>query len=138
MKKICSSCHVEKDLNEFRKDKSKKDGVQPFCKICAREKHRSGYSEKYAVKYNARNNERRLRQKQLLEEYKDTQRCVVCGEDENCCLEFHHIDSSQKEFTIGASVHYKWERILEELKKCVCLCSNCHNKLHAGKIKLAR
>lgn len=138
MKKICSSCNIEKDLSGFRKDKSKKDGVQSFCKVCAREKHKSNYSEKYANKYNIRNNERRIRQKQLFEEYKDNLSCIVCSENDNSCLEFHHVDSSQKEFTIGASIHFKWERILEELKKCVCLCSNCHNKLHAGKIKLAR
>ena len=136
MKKICSCCKAEKDSNEFRKDKSKKDGFQPFCKICAREKHRSNYSTKYAEKYNARNNERRIRHKQLLEDYKSTLSCVVCGEEENCCLEFHHIDSSQKEFTIGASVHFKWERLLNELEKCVCLCSNCHNKVHAGILDL--
>jgi len=136
MKKICSSCKEEKNTSDFRKDRSKKDGFQPFCKVCAREKHKSSYSEKYAEKYNKRNNERRVRQKKQLEEYKDTLSCVGCGEDENCCLEFHHIDSSNKEFTIGASMQYKWERILEELKKCVCLCSNCHNKLHAGKLDL--
>ena len=123
MKKICSSCSIEKDLSDFRKDKSKKDGVQPFCKICAREKHKSNYSEKYADKYNVRNNERRIRQKQLFEEYKDNHSCIVCGENDNCCLEFHHVDSTQKEFTIGASIHFKWERVLEELKKCVCLVS---------------
>ncbi len=136
MKKICSSCHVEKNLNEFRKDRSKKDGIQSFCKICAREKHRSNYSEKYAAKYNVRNNERRIRHTQLLQEYKNTMQCVVCGENENCCLEFHHTDPSVKEFTIGRAMARNWESILQEIKKCVCLCSNCHKKVHAGLVDL--
>lgn len=34
--KLCSNpkCHKEKSLSEFSKDKSRKDGYNPYCKIC--------------------------------------------------------------------------------------------------------
>jgi len=32
--KKCSKCGVEKELCEFRKDKTKKDGLYPSCKLC--------------------------------------------------------------------------------------------------------
>ena len=28
------------------------------------------------------------------------------------------------------------ENLLKEIKKCVCLCANCHRKVHAGIIDL--
>ena len=30
----------------------------------------------------------------------------------------------------------KIKKLLAEIKKCVCLCSNCHRKVHAGIINL--
>lgn len=33
-KKICTKCNIEKDICEFRKDKTKKDGVYSSCKEC--------------------------------------------------------------------------------------------------------
>lgn len=34
--KICSKCGEEKELCEFVKDKTKKDGLRPNCKVCNR------------------------------------------------------------------------------------------------------
>jgi hypothetical protein len=33
-KKICTKCKIEKDICEFRKDKTKKDGLYSSCKEC--------------------------------------------------------------------------------------------------------
>lgn len=53
------------------------------------------------------------------------------------CLDFHHIDSSQKSFDIGKQFHIKAiGTIINEIKKCVVLCANCHRKVHAGIIRL--
>lgn len=136
MKKLCSKCGIEKNTSEFRKDKSKPDGVQTFCKVCARDHHRSQYSENYSEKYKARNLARRNANVERLVAYKNNKSCLVCGEAENCCLDFHHLDPSQKDFAIGPNLTKKWDRIEAELAKCVVLCSNCHRKVHAGVIEL--
>jgi hypothetical protein len=35
--KTCKKCEVEKDVGEFSKNKSKKDGLQNWCKLCRKE-----------------------------------------------------------------------------------------------------
>lgn len=59
--------------------------------------------------------------------------CEICGYNKNiAALEFHHKDSTQKEFKLDARklANTKWENILIEAKKCQLLCSNCHRELH--------
>lgn len=136
MKKLCSKCQQEKELSEFRKDKSRVDGVTSSCKVCMRSFYRSQYSAKYSDKYSERNKNRRDTQAAMLLEYKSTLSCAVCNENTPVCLEFHHRDPSQKDFGVGSSVGRSWEKIIEEIQKCVCLCSNCHKKVHAGLVTL--
>ncbi len=35
--KTCCKCKVEKQISEFQKNKTKKDGLQTYCKICKSE-----------------------------------------------------------------------------------------------------
>ena len=66
--------------------------------------------------------------KQILHKYKT--KCCICGETEYCCLELHHIKN--KEYNISQAVKYlKTDLFIKELDKCVCICSNCHKKLHS-------
>ena len=59
-------------------------------------------------------------------------RCQKCGYNNYTgALEFHHIDPSQKDFTIS-NMDFKLKDAVEEIKKCVLLCSNCHKELHAN------
>ena len=57
-------------------------------------------------------------------------KCIKCGYD-RCikALEFHHLDPSQKDFTISND-HFKLIEAVEESKKCILICSNCHKELH--------
>lgn len=64
--------------------------------------------------------------------------CVVCGESEPACLDWHHLDTETKVVSISrmkSSSTYSQQRVLEELEKCVLLCANCHRKIHAGVIQ---
>jgi len=59
--------------------------------------------------------------------------CWLCGYDR--CLKalcFHHIDPKTKEFilTVREMVGFKWERVQKEMKKCMLVCTNCHNEIH--------
>ena len=58
--------------------------------------------------------------------------CIVCGENDKCCIDFHHLNPEEKDFEIGDAGKHKWgnKKIIEEINKCVCLCSNHHKKLH--------
>src|ERR1043165_4110675 len=46
--KVCSQCNVEKSLNEFYKDKSRKSGYHPYCKKCKIIKAKE-LAQKYSV-----------------------------------------------------------------------------------------
>ena len=60
-------------------------------------------------------------------------KCCRCGYDRNiAALEFHHQNPEEKEFQLDARhlSNTSMEHILEESKKCILLCSNCHKEVH--------
>jgi len=66
-------------------------------------------------------------------------KCQCCGYNKcSAALEFHHINPEQKKFTFGSvrSNNISWRKIVEELKKCILLCSNCHREIEYNKKKL--
>ena len=61
--------------------------------------------------------------------------CQICGYNRSMnALEFHHIDPNEKEISFGdaRANNTKWDLLVEELKKCIMLCSNCHKEVHEG------
>jgi len=58
--------------------------------------------------------------------------CKKCGYNNNpWVLQSHHIDPTTKENGISRMIVSKgWIKILEELKKCITLCANCHQDFH--------
>lgn len=68
-------------------------------------------------------------------------KCCLC--DYNKCsraLSLHHLDPSKKDF-IFASIRacpVNWATIVEELKKCILVCSNCHAEIHDGLIEVPK
>ena len=61
-------------------------------------------------------------------------RCQMCGYD-RCveALEFHHLNSSHKDFGISSRGYTRrWSKTREEIDKCALLCANCHREVHAG------
>lgn len=86
----------------------------------------------YKTKLSKRHGKRKTEMLIWLMEYKSTLKCINCDEDFIGCLEFHHNDPAQKDFTISRMVMDGWgkERILEEIEKCDILCANCHRKWH--------
>jgi hypothetical protein len=62
-------------------------------------------------------------------------KCGICGYKKcNDALQFHHINPKEKEFEIGQTraTSKSWIKIVKELKKCVCVCANCHKEIHKG------
>lgn len=57
--------------------------------------------------------------------------CQECGYSRcTAALEFHHKDGTKKERNISQECLATWSRLVEEIKKCRLLCSNCHKELH--------
>jgi len=65
-------------------------------------------------------------------------KCQICGYKKyQGALQFHHTNPNTKEFGIAESGNTRsLERLREEAKKCVLVCSNCHAEIEAGLIPL--
>jgi len=65
-------------------------------------------------------------------------KCIKCGYNKYPeVLEFHHMDPSKKDFNVSSKGHCRsWERVSEEIKKCILLCANCHREIHVELKKL--
>ena len=91
------------------------------------------WSKKNAKRRCELNNNWRRGQGSKFQEYKKTLSCYFCTEAEPCCLHFHHKDPKEKDLEIAnAARRWSWKHLLEEIKKCVVVCANCHEKVHAG------
>jgi hypothetical protein len=51
-------------------------------------------------------------------------------------LDVHHLDPKQKDVAFEHLRGWSWERIEEEIKKCVLLCKNCHAGVHSGELTI--
>lgn len=63
-------------------------------------------------------------------------KCACCGlADDSIVYDFHHVDPSTKQFGIGnGSTTRSKQAYVNEAKKCVMLCANCHRKVENGLI----
>lgn len=61
--------------------------------------------------------------------------CELCGY--NKCpdaLDFHHCNG-EKEFNVGMAIpRWSWEKVVNELKKCIMVCANCHREIHSKSV----
>lgn len=119
--KICTQCGGDKNKDDFYKVKgaSSKEYFDLVCKNCRQD--------------NAKENNRLIRE--WIESIKTS--CIVCGEKRKHVIDFHHLDPNHKEINIskyassGAGMFKtKKKKIIEEIEKCVTLCSNCHRDFH--------
>lgn len=62
-------------------------------------------------------------------------KCLDCGikvsiENRNI-FHIHHLPNVEKKFNVAKAIgNVSFSTILEEIKKCILLCSNCHSKRH--------
>ena len=144
--KVCSKCGKELPVTDEYFYESGGRYRSP-CKECKRKKQKEYYethkdqicerTKKYDKVHKEKTRQynrvlytrRQLKRSEFLAKWKKP--CQKCGEQRLYLIQFHHIDPATKEFDIGTGVKYKKTEICEEeVKKCVCLCSNCHDEFH--------
>lgn len=58
-------------------------------------------------------------------------KCEICGYSKClAALHFHHKDHTTKSFSINAANGVSYAKKVEEAKKCILVCSNCHVEIH--------
>lgn len=75
---------------------------------------------------------RRRKKKKLVEMFGGM--CTVCGYDKYVgALDFHHVNPKTKDFALSVKgLSYSWDSLVQEAKKCVLVCKNCHTEIGAG------
>lgn len=78
---------------------------------------------------------RRRKIKELAIKYKGG-KCQICGyKHYQGALDLHHI--KDKEFGIGDKGYTRsWEKVRNELDKCILVCANCHREIEGGVTQL--
>lgn len=141
IEKKCPRCGEVKSISEFGVNRSRKDGLTCYCKTCTskiypdyKKKYRAKKTDAYVNEYqNYRerklNDTRKYQASRLELLWSLKTPCVKCGEERKYSIDFHHIDPMTKTVTLSSPSVGK-AKILDEVKKCICLCKNCHSEFH--------
>ena len=75
---------------------------------------------------------RRNKKEKLVEQFGG--KCVVCGYKKYAgALDFHHLNPKTKSFALSVKgLSYSWESLVQEARKCILVCKNCHTEIEAG------
>ena len=126
--KFCTKCALEKDLEDFVKDRSRPSGRGSWCKPCHREvakiaiakwrdRNLSTYLSAFFVERYAK-----------LQQIKEVP-CADCSQQYPWyVMDFDHLDPSTKAGHIALMVGQTiaWDRVLAEIAKCEIVCVCCH------------
>lgn len=127
--KTCNKCSRDLSLDNFSKNKNKKDGLQGTCKECLKELNARHYKTGYKKRQAEINRNHKKKTKEFITDVKRKNPCP-CGEGDPNCLDFHHLHNKNE--VVSKLSSYSMKTIQEEIEKCCVLCSNCHRKLHGG------
>ena len=131
MNRICSRCKEEKPDDEFIFKNKSKNIKHNECVKCRKIYRKAHYkrNKQYYIEKASRHTKEKVKQ---FQNWKSLQKCIVCGESESICLDFHHREMEDKKMEISQIVRkHSVKKLIEELKKCVCVRANCHRKIHA-------
>lgn len=112
--KICPSCKEFINPEQYYRRRDNKN-LSVYCKFCTNKQSISRFREtkKQAVEYKGG-------------------KCERCGYNKCiAAMDFHHLDPSQKDFSISNAKNKSFDKIKNELDKCILVCSNCHREIHS-------
>jgi len=147
--KQCSKCKNWKKNSEFHKNKSKKDGLQCYCKKCQSKRDRSKYWQKY---YNKSKDKKKIYYQKRKDYYRKWRRkrdrkikmeiifklggrcqnpdCNIKATQNNLCIfDFHHIELVKKIRNQRSGVENPRSKNFD-ITKVRLLCANCHRLEH--------
>jgi hypothetical protein len=135
-RQYCLICSPFGAHNNQQLEKLRTDGLKT-CKGCERDFPRAEFKRRgrnthegrcAACRADARLLQKREFKRQCVELLGG--KCAECGYAK--CLDalsFHHKDPTQKDFEISRAMRMT-DAVIEELRKCVLLCLNCHAEAH--------
>jgi hypothetical protein len=130
--KTCSICRASKDLLEFNKNSTRKDGLQSHCRTCSHIKFKNYYQDNKEHHYTEVKERQRkviIANREFVLQHLSTHPCVDCGESDKVVLEFDHV-RGKKKGNLARMVHggSSLATIEKEIAKCDVRCANCHRR----------
>jgi hypothetical protein len=106
----------------------------PFKDVNVRKLKAAEYSRDYYIKNGEKVRKRASELKRIKRktwyEYKGTFKCTTCGFSHSAAIDFHHVDLTNKRSVNELAQRGKYKEAMEETKKCIPLCANCHRIHH--------
>jgi hypothetical protein len=110
--RTCTRCKIEKPDDQFYRKNAAR--LQSYCKNCFNDYCKERWHQ---------------RKLDAIEHMGGS--CADCGYSDNpAVLQFHHLRDKDHEWTKLRLM--SWDRVVEELSKCVMLCANCHVIRHSN------
>lgn len=127
--KLCTKCNTTKSVEEFSKNKARKDGLASMCKHCWKEYYKDYYQgSKEQGRLKVQRETKREALQRVVQERKNSP-CADCGKTyPHYVMDMDHREREKKSFNIADGIRtlVAMDKMLLELNKCDVVCSNCH------------
>lgn len=128
--KLCPRCEDTLSTNKFNRNRSRKDGLQAYCKSCQNKYNNETYHKSSTWReqiLQAKKNSRR-RAQEFMWTILINSSCADCGISNPLVLEFDHKDPTTKKDNVSTMVARGLgvSSISAEIDKCEVVCANCH------------
>ena len=95
MTKKCASCKIEKEIKDFTRGESCKDGIRTHCKKCRAEESKTYKLLHKEQTQRQRQKERLIKYGVTIEEYirlskNQNGKCAICRKEMNLCIDHNH------------------------------------------------
>lgn len=137
IEKQCYTCKETLPIDSFGTNNIRKDKKKHICKACERILRRSRYlidKDRISKENKKSHQKRREVFYSYIKEYMNREyfECTNCGYSHtiHAPFDWHHLDTTTKEYEISSMVRHTKDKLFKELDKCILLCSNCHRILH--------
>jgi hypothetical protein len=125
----CNDC--KRSDVEFGINRKKKDGLNIYCKSCARIRRAKTKSKtnREQLRQYSRNRRKKGRAlcRQIVQDHLRSHSCTDCGESDIQVLEFDHL--RDKAHNISQLYRYgSLSKLKIEIAKCEVVCANCHRR----------
>lgn len=132
--KRCTTCVLEKPLDQFNRNAGRRDGLQSKCRECQRAWYRAYYQDADSperARVLRSNAAAMLARRGMIAELKSVP-CADCGQTyPPYVMDFDHLGDKLGDIANNLK---RWsnKKLLAEVAKCEVVCSNCHRaRTHA-------
>lgn len=128
--KRCPRCDQWLDLTEFSPNRSRRDGLQAYCRACQHEYVR-GHYESNRDYYIAKAKRAKPLFAQRMKEFLAERKAVPCADCKGVfpsyVMDFDHV-SGVKLINVSTAVKTGRRLVIAEAAKCEIVCANCHRR----------